>query len=146
VSIYLTIAHYDTKVALICSDKGLVNCEEVTTSPTSMVFGVLPVAVLGLAFYVFMTIINSLGWRLQAAPLRRGWQGTVQSAIPWVRLGSLIVGMIFVLYLIYAELIDIGAICLWCTSIHVMTFLLFSLVVFDACFSWGRTADTRSRY
>jgi uncharacterized membrane protein len=146
VSIYLTIAHFDTKVALICSDKGLVNCEEVTTSPTSMVFGTIPVAVLGLAFYVFMTIVNSpLGWHWQAGSRRRGWSGAVQSAIPWVRLGSLIVGMIFVLYLIYAELIDIGAICLWCTSVHVLTFLLFCLVVFDACFSWGRT-DTGRQY
>jgi len=147
VSIYLTIAHYDTKVALLCSDKGLVNCEEVTTSPTSMLFGVFPVAVLGLAFYVFMTLINSpLGWLWQAGAPRRGWSGTVQRAIPWVRLGSLIVGMIFVLYLIYGELIDIGAICLWCTSVHVVTFLLFCLIVFDACFSWGRTADARRRY
>jgi len=146
VSIYLTIAHYDTKVALICSDKGLVNCEEVTTSPTSMVFGTIPVAVLGLAFYVFMVVVNSpLGWGWQAGPRRRGWSGAVQSAIPWARLGSLIVGMIFVLYLIYAELIDIGAICLWCTSVHVITFLLFCLIVFDACFSWGRT-DTGRRY
>lgn len=146
VSTYLTIAHYDTKVALLCSDKGLVNCQEVTTSPTSMLFGVFPVAVLGLAFYVFMTLINSpLGWRWQAGALRRGWSGSVQSATPWVRLGSLIVGMIFVLYLIYGELIDIGAICLWCTSVHVVTFLLFCLIVFDACFSWGRTADARRR-
>jgi uncharacterized membrane protein len=146
VSIYLTIAHYDTKVALICSDKGLVNCEEVTTSPTSMVFGTIPVAVLGLAFYVFMAVVNSpIGWRWQAGPRRRGWSGAVQSAIPWARLGSLVVGMIFVLYLIYAELIDIGAICLWCTSVHVITFLLFCLIVFDACFSWGRT-DTGRQY
>ena len=41
-------------MTLVCSDKGLMNCEEVTTSPQSMVFGIFPVAVLGLAFYVFM--------------------------------------------------------------------------------------------
>ena len=65
-SIYLTIAHYDTHVTLACSDKGLVNCAEVTTSSQSMVFGIFPVAVLGLAFYVFMTALNSPWvWRLQ---------------------------------------------------------------------------------
>jgi uncharacterized membrane protein len=154
VSIYLTIAHYDAQVVLLCSDKGFVNCAEVTTSPTSMVFGIFPVAVLGLAFYVFMTVINSpWAWRWQAsrapgvpAGAAPGGLATqtvrwVQSHLPWIRLGSLVVGMCFVLYLIYAEIIDIGAICLWCTSVHVATFLLFTLIVFDAAFSWGR-ADT----
>ena len=132
VSIYLTIAHFDTHVTLACSDKGLVNCEEVTTSPTSMVFGVFPVAVLGLAFYVFMTAINSpWAWR---------WQ---LPAVRWLRLGSLVAGMCFVLYLIYAELIDIGAICLWCTSVHVVTFLLFAIIVFNASFSWGTAGSGR---
>ena len=132
VSIYLTIAHFDTHVTLACSDKGLVNCEEVTTSPTSMVFGVFPVAVLGLAFYVFMTAINSpWAWR---------WQ---LPAVRWLRLGSLVAGMCFVLYLVYAELIDIGAICLWCTSVHVVTFLLFAIIVFNASFSWGTAGSGR---
>ena len=43
----------------------------------------------------------------------------------------------FVLYLIYAELIQIGAICLWCTSVHVATFLIFALIVFYTSFSSG---------
>ena len=70
-SIYLTIAHYDTHVSLICSNKGLINCEEVTTSPESIVFGIFPVAVLGLAFYVFMVAINSpWAWRLSWPAVR----------------------------------------------------------------------------
>jgi len=131
-SIYLTIAHYDTQITLACSDKGLINCEEVTTSAQSMVFGVLPVAVLGLAFYVFMVAVNSpWAWRLSWPPVR------------WARLGSVIVGMGFVLYLIYAELDQIHAICLWCTSVHVATFLIFTLLVFQAAFSWNRTDAPR---
>ncbi len=125
VSIYLTITHYDTAVTIACSDKGVVNCEKVTTSPQSMVFGVFPVAVLGLAFYAFMAVINSpLGWRFSQAPVR------------WLRLGSVIVGMGFVLYLVFAEVIQIGNICLWCTSVHIITFLIFVLLVYDAT-SWG---------
>lgn len=125
VSIYLTIAHYDTSVSLACSDKGIVNCAKVTTSTQSMVFGIFPVAVLGLAFYVFMAAINSpLGWRFDRREVR------------WLRLGSVIVGMGFVLYLIYAEVIQIGNICLWCTSVHVATFLIFALLVYEAT-SWG---------
>ena len=124
VSIYLTITHYDSSVSLVCSDKGLVNCAKVTSSSQSMVFGIFPVAVLGLAFYLFMTAINSpLGWR---------WN---RREVKWLRLGSVVVGMGFVLYLIYAELIQIGNICLWCTSVHLATFILFGLLVYDAT-SW----------
>ena len=132
-SVYLTIAHFDTHVSLVCSDKGVVNCEEVTTSSWSEVFGVLPVAVLGLAFYVFLTAANSpWAWR---------WQQRLP-AIRWARLGSLVVGIVFVLYLIYAET-QIGAICLWCTSVHVATFLLFCIIVFDAAYNWGKPDAAR---
>jgi uncharacterized membrane protein len=123
VSIYLTIAHYTSPKILDCSANGLVDCTKVTTSSESMVFGVFPVAVLGLAFYVFMAAINTpWGWRAQLP------------AIWWARIGSVIVGIGFVLYLIYAEIIQIGNICLWCTSVHVITFLLFVLIVFAATF------------
>jgi len=129
-SVYLTLAHYDTAVTLVCSDKGLVNCEEVTTSPESMIFGVIPVALAGLLFYVFMVAINSpWGWRLQHLPVVR-----------WLRLGSVVAGMAFVLYLIYAELIEIRAICLWCTSVHVATFLIFALLIFHYTFTWESPA------
>ena len=132
-SVYLTIAHFDTHVSLVCSDKGVVNCEEVTTSSWSEVFGVLPVAVLGLAFYVFLTVANSpWAWR---------WQQRLP-AIRWARLGSLVVGIVFVLYLIYAET-QIGAICLWCTSVHLATFLLFCIIVFDAAYNWGKPDAAR---
>jgi len=39
--------------------------------------------------------------------------------------------MCFVLYLIYAEVIELGRICPYCTSVHIITFLLFSLIVFQ---------------
>jgi uncharacterized membrane protein len=129
-SIYLTVAHYDTAVRLACADNGLINCELVTTSPESILFGIFPVAVLGLAFYVFMVAINSpWGWRQSWPPVR------------WARFGSVIVGMLFVLYLIYAEIDEIHAICLWCTSVHVATFLIFALLVFHTTFTWGKSPE-----
>jgi uncharacterized membrane protein len=129
VSIYLTIAHYTSPKFLICSDKGLINCAKVTSSPESVVFGVFPVAVLGLAFYVFMVAVNSpWGWQLRI-PL-----------VWWARIGSAVVGIGFVLYLVYAEIIQIGNICLWCTSVHVITFLLFALLIFAASLGSSTTA------
>ena len=53
-----------------------------------------------------------------------------------IRLASLVVAIGFVLYLLYAELFIIGSICLYCTSVHAITFLLFGLTVFAAA-AWG---------
>ena len=132
VSIYLTIAHYNTAVTLACPATSTINCEKVTTSPESIVFGI-PVAVLGLAFYVFLAVVNSpRAWRITWPPLR------------WARVGSVVVGILFVLYLIYAELFSIRAICLWCTSVHVVTFVLFVLLVFQASSRTSPSAARRS--
>jgi uncharacterized membrane protein len=133
VSVYLTIAHYTTSAVLACSDKGFVNCAKVTTSAESVVFGIFPVAVLGLAFYVFMVAINT-PW---------AWRSRLP-ALYWARLGSVLVGMIFVLYLLYAEIVQIGSICLWCTSVHVVTFALFVLLVFHASSRPSPSAVRRS--
>ena len=128
-SIYLTIVHYTSPTLLACSANGVVNCEKVISSTQSVVFGVFPVAVLGLAFYVFMVAINTpWAWR---SPLPVIW---------WARLGGIVTGIGFVLYLLYAELIQIGNICLWCTSVHVITFLLFVLLIFYATLGTGTTA------
>ena len=53
ISTYLTIAHFVGTQILACSDNALVNCTAVTTSKQSYFLG-MPVAVLGLAFYLVM--------------------------------------------------------------------------------------------
>ncbi len=126
VSTYLTITHYDSSVPLACSDTGTINCALVTHSAESMVFGIFPVAVLGLAFYVFMVAaVSPWAWRLKFP------------ALAWVRVASAVVGIGFVLYLVYTELFTLNAICLWCTSVHVLTFLLFALIVGGAAAGYG---------
>lgn len=128
VSIYLTIVHYAAHL-LVCTSSGIVNCEKVVSSPESMVLGVFPVAVLGLVFYVFMVAVNTpWAWR-SGLPL-----------IWWARLGGIITGIGFVLYLLYAELVQIGTICLWCTSVHVITFVLFTMLIFNATLGTGAIA------
>jgi uncharacterized membrane protein len=125
VSVYLTIAHFTESTLAGCSEKsGLVNCTKVTTSAQSYVFGI-PVAVLGLAFFVFaVAILSPWAWR------------SARREIHLARIASLVVGIGFVLYLLYAELFIIGSICLYCTSVHVITFVLFVLTVFAAA-AWG---------
>jgi len=133
---YLTYQHFSQATAFAgCSDKGTVNCEAVTTSAWSYLFGshLLPVSVLGLAFFAFMTAVNSpWGWR---AP----WP-----AVHWARLGAVVVGIVLVLYLIWAELFRVNAICLYCTGVHLLTFVLFALIVGRATFSGMRAIPGRT--
>jgi uncharacterized membrane protein len=52
---------------------------------------------------------------------------------PAIRIGRLVwavVGLCTVLYLLYAELFAIDAICLWCTSVHVLTLIIFGTTVY----------------
>lgn len=120
VALYLTIAHYGDPDLLVCSDTGTVNCSSVTSSDQSLLFGI-PVALLGLIWSVGVTILClPVAWRAASR--------LVHQARAVVVVG----GMIFVLWLIYAELIIVGAICLWCTVVHVLTFGLFAVVVMTA--------------
>jgi uncharacterized membrane protein len=124
VSIYLTIAHFTDQKLAACAESGPINCTKVTTSPQSYVFGI-PVAVLGLAFFVAaVALMSPWAWR---------W---ARREVALIRIASLVVGVGFVLYLVYTELFTIGAICLYCTSVHVITFLLFVLTAFAAA-AWG---------
>jgi uncharacterized membrane protein len=126
VSAYETYAHFNGNHLAGCptGGGGTFNCSAVITSSQSMVFGILPVAILGLAFYVVaVPLFSPWAWRAE-------WR-----AVHQLRLASVIVGMGFVMYLIYAEL-QIGSICEYCTGVHVVTFLLFCITVFSAAI-WG---------
>jgi uncharacterized membrane protein len=126
ISAYETWAHFNGNHLAGCptGGGGTFNCEAVITSPQSMVFGVIPVAILGLAFYVAaVPLFSPWAWRLP-------WRLVHQA-----RLASMVVGMGFVVYLIYAEL-QIGSICEYCTGVHIVTFLLFVITVFSAAI-WG---------
>ena len=117
VSTYLTIAHYTTPKILACSSTGTVNCERVTTSAQSTFLGI-PVALLGLVWFVTMTSLC----------LPAAWRAEIR-LVHLVRLGAAIAGVGFALWLVYAELFIIGAICLWCTVAHVLAFGLFVIAL-----------------
>ncbi len=140
ISAYETYAHYNGNHLLGCPSgaHSTFDCAAVITSPQSMVFNVLPVAVLGLAFYVFAVVIFSpWAWRFRGAVISLGGQRLriTSRGVDVVRLGSVIVGMGFVMYLIYAEF-QIGSVCEYCSGVHVVTFLLFCITVVSAAL-WG---------
>jgi uncharacterized membrane protein len=117
VAAYLTIVHYTSPKLLVCSASGVVNCEQVTTSSESMILGI-PVALLGLVWFVAVSVLCS-PW---------AW-GSGSRRIELSRIGAVVAGMGFVLWLLYAELYRIRAICLWCTVVHLIAFALFILVL-----------------
>lgn len=117
-SAYLTIAHYTSPGVLACSASGLVNCEQVTTSRESSFLGI-PVAVLGAVW--FATIL------LMSTPRRWDVPGLYRARIVWA-----VVGVAFALWLVYAELVVIGAICLWCSVAHLCALGVFLVVLIEA--------------
>ena len=112
------MAHYTDPAALACPDTGIVNCALVTTSSWSVVLGV-PLAVLGLVWAVAMAALDrpvglGLGRRVGRPCAARDCRAP---------------GRPMVLYLVYVELFRIGAICLWCTAMHLTAVCLFGVIL-----------------
>src|SRR3989442_14585162 len=87
------------------------------TSQSSKFFGITS-ALPGIAFFVGMSALS-------VPPMWR-------TSSPWpsrLRLVGVLTGVVFVCYLIWAELFQINAICLWCTVVHALTLVLFALVI-----------------
>jgi uncharacterized membrane protein len=129
---YLTITHFSEHVRLACSDSGTINCAKVTTSPQSYILGI-PVAVLGLAYFLVAAVLCSPpAWR-SPEPLVR-----------YARLAWAIGGVGTVVYLVYAELFEIDAICLWCSLVHVVTIALFVVVTVGEALLEGAPSGLRA--
>jgi len=79
----------------------------------------VPVALLGLLFFVGMTVLC----------LPQVWRRTT-ATLDAVRIVAAGIGLLMVFYLLWAEFLKIHAICLWCTGVHVITFLLFFVLLF----------------
>ena len=113
VSAYLTVEHYSSSTTLACPETGVVNCVKVTTSSYS--------TLLGLLFFAAMSVLCApVAWR---------------ASNPWVsraRLAGAVAGVAMVVYLVWAELFRIDAICLWCTVVHALAVALFAVLVLAA--------------
>lgn len=120
---YLSYEHLTASTTLACSDSGIVDCAKVTTSGYSSVMG-LPVAFVGLAYFVVMAI-------LCAPPLYRADDRRLR----WLRIAGAVAGALMVIYLVWAELFALDAICLWCTGVHVLTLVLFVVVLLEATYA-----------
>jgi uncharacterized membrane protein len=133
---YLTYEHYAAETTLSCPNTGALNCEKVTSSQQSTLLGV-PVALLGAVYFAAMLLVVAPpAWRMADPLLRR--------LFALARLAAVGGGIVYVLYLVYAELFLIESICIWCTVVHVVAFALFVVVAFgSALVSSGPAASAQ---
>jgi uncharacterized membrane protein len=126
-SAYLTVEHFTAGASFACPETAAINCQKVTTSAWSHV-GPVPVAVLGLAFFVGMTLLCSPpAWRVRAlGPLR---------------VAGAVLGVLTALGLVWVELFQVDAICLWCTAVHVCALALLATVLWTSSSMADHTAD-----
>ncbi len=131
VSAYLAVAHYTSEVKLVCSSQGVVDCARVTSSPQSRLAGV-PLPVLGLAYFTLMLVADlPAAWRSPSRLLRGA------------RLLGALGGVGFALYLVYVELFELDAVCIWCSAVHLLSFVLFALMALGSALTAGAAAPER---
>src|SRR6185312_11540258 len=124
VSIYLTVVHYQGSDLLACPNTGVVNCVKVTTSNNSYLFGTqIPITIPGMLWFIVsgaMALIALLAiWNNRREPSR-------------LRLAHLLwgaAGMVFVLALVYAEIVQLHSLCEWCTVVHLLTLATFLIAL-----------------
>lgn len=123
---YLTLVHYQGERLLACPGGGAINCHKALTSPESQVFGV-PTSIFGMIWFLAAA---GIAWRsLRRAP--PGWLAA--ASLGWTGAATIVV-----LYLVYAELALIHALCLWCTAGHA---IILSLLVIEVLTYPDRRAE-----
>ncbi len=132
ISIYLTIVHYDSNVPLVCNATGLISCQSVTTSAYSVIPGTtIPITIPGILWFLALGALAGLGLR---------WAARGEAEDPRLRITTLLltaVGLAFVLYLVFCEIVLVQRICEWCTVIHLLTLAAFVI----ALTRWQRRDD-----
>lgn len=117
ISAFLAAVHY-TNAPLACSVTSLIDCSAVTHSAFSVVSSSsIPIAALGLAWFA---AVGSAAMTAILSPTRQSLMVMVQAALA---LG----GLLYVLYLVYVELVRLHRICEWCTGVHLLTVAIFFL-------------------
>ena len=129
-SVYLTITHF-AHISLVCPEEG--SCNRILTSNTSHFLGI-PVPILGLAYFVPMLLLC----------LPAAWR-TLDRRVHLTRLILSIFGIAVVIYLFIQELFVIQALCVWCSVIHFVGFLLFVIIVATAPTVLARSPSQVSR-
>ena len=124
VAVYLTYVETSGAEA-VCGPVG--DCNSVQLSPYAVLFGVLPVGLLGLIGYAL--IIG--GWALyHFGPQSFRWASAIAV---W---GMAFFGVLFSIYLTFLEPFVIGATCMWCISSAIIMTVIFIAATGPAKRAW----------
>ncbi|HET7419305.1 MAG TPA: vitamin K epoxide reductase family protein [Candidatus Dormibacteraeota bacterium] len=106
VSIYLTVLHFIGFVPA-CPVTGSINCEAVLSSPYAVILGTaVPTSASGIVWFAVSAVL----WTRPFGRLQLAWSAA---------------GVLTVLFLVFIEIVRVGAICLWCTAAHVLVVAIF---------------------
>ena len=110
VSIYLTFVHFSA-AQLVCSASGTIDCERVLGSGYGVIAGsAVPTSAAGVVWFVVAGGLALLHNR--------------RAQVAWSA-----IGLLTVVYLVFVEIVQLGAICIWCTVAHAMVIVIFLLTV-----------------
>jgi uncharacterized membrane protein len=110
ISVYLTVVHFST-IPLACPANAVVKCEQVLASRYAVIAGTaLPTSAAGIVWF-------SISAGLALFQRRR-------SLLAWAS-----IGLVTALFLVYVEIVQLGAVCIWCTAAHAMVLLIFLIAL-----------------
>ena len=113
ISIYLTAVHY-AGVPLACPANGTINCEAVLSSRYAVIAGTnVPTSAAGIAWFA----VSALLWTRRADRIQLAWSA---------------LGLVTVLFLVYVEIVQLGAVCIWCSAAHILVVLIFLVALTTA--------------
>jgi uncharacterized membrane protein len=113
VAFYLSFVEV-TKAEAICGPIG--NCNRVQTSSYALLFGIIPIGVLGTVGYLALLVTWLIGF-YSSKPLHNTAKLGIW-AMAWF-------GIAFSIYLTYLEPFVIGATCAWCITSAILMTLIF---------------------
>lgn len=106
IAVYLTLTHFSS-LPLLCTVGGPVNCVSVTHSAYSVIPGTsIPISALGIAWFAVSA-------------------GLARSSLRLVHFAWAALGVLFVLYLVFVEIVLLHQICEWCTAVHLLVLATF---------------------
>jgi len=124
VAFYLTYVE-TSGVEAVCGPVG--DCNIVQLSPFAVLFGILPVGLLGLIGYALILA----GWALyHYGPKNFQWAASIAV---W---GMAFFGVLFSVYLTFLEPFVIGATCMWCISSAIFQTIIFLAATAPAKRAW----------
>jgi uncharacterized membrane protein len=96
----------------------VINCEQVLSSPYAVIGGSsVPTSAAGIIWFALSAL-------LVFELLRRPKPRLATAQLAWSA-----VGLVTVLYLVYVEIVQLGAVCVWCSAAHALVLLIFLIAL-----------------